>query len=89
MVESSKKKIEDDLDQLFYNEWLDKLARSSVFSKSDSQKLVKQTNVSDLINALELQLIVKPEELTNLLSFYENKQAPFSVFYKDIIKLMD
>ena len=38
---------------------------------------------------LELDIVVRISECLNLLAFYENEEAPFEVFYLDIVRLMN
>ena len=38
---------------------------------------------------MEIDIVVRVSECLTLLAFYENEEAPFSIFHKDLIKLMD
>lgn len=56
---------------------------------TDADRLVTPDRIPDLLKAIELEHILKVEECQALLDYYEGKTAPFDMFYKDLIRLMD
>lgn len=63
------------------------MAAHEVFT--DENNLVTSDNIPQLLKALELDNILKTEECLQLLDFYDKKQAPYHLYYKDLVKLLD
>ena len=88
MVElSTTTKLQESIDQLFYDDWASKLATHDIFT--DANNLVTSDNIPQLLKALELENILKTKECVQLLDFYDRKQAPYHLYYRDLVKLLD
>ena len=85
----SKKDITEVMNSLFLKEWTEKLEQSNIFDPKDKDQLVTKENVNAIIKALELQEVIQANVAQDLLIYYDKKQVPFNVFYKDLIKEME
>eukprot|EP00347_Sterkiella_histriomuscorum_P011239 403373213 len=80
--------IEDKLSESFYIDWNLKFQESNFF-KDSIDKLINQENVEEVLRILELDNLIKVNEAQYLLTFYENNQATFENFQRDLYKLMN
>lgn len=81
--------IEGQINSLFYKEWTEKLETKSVFKCDDTERIVTKENIGEVIKAIEIDQVVKQAEVLNILEFYQDQRAPFAIFYKELVKLMD
>ena len=78
---------------MFYEEWKEKIANShlAMLSTVEDDKeviIVRKSNLRTLLRTLEIEDVIKESDGANMLDFYENSQANFESFYKDLIKFI-
>ena len=89
MVESTNV-LDEKVNELFLEDWCNRIAKTSIFPPGSSASTwkVSPQNIPHVLAILELDIVVRISECLSLLSFYENEEAPFEIFYKDLIRLM-
>ena len=76
---------------MFYEEWLQKLTQAGKVSAADSigeNLIINKENLGEILEIIELQEVIKVEDGVNMLDFYENGQAQFNLFYKDLVQFI-
>ncbi len=92
-IDTSLEEGEEDIYKLFYEEWQDKIANSDLAmlaTVEDDEEviLINKSNLAVLLRTLGISDVVKVSDGSNLLDFYENSQARFDCFYKDLVKFI-
>jgi hypothetical protein len=72
------------LQQLFLQEWQDKLA-SVGYLEHHPEIIVTQLNLSDILRVLELSEVVSFEEAQNMLAYYRSSEARFAEYALDLV----
>lgn len=72
--------------QMFYDEWVEKLRKGGL---GDAESLIiSKGDLTVLLKLLDIEQVVKVEDGANMLDFYENGKAPFSLFYKELVQFI-
>lgn len=84
---------QEEIYSLFYEEWQEKISNSqlAMLSTVEDDKeviIVTKSNLRTLLRTLGIEDVVKEADGANMLDFYENSQANFESFYKDLVKFI-
>ena len=74
------------MNQLFYEEWLEKLSNN--FSDEQGLILITRSNLFDILQTLDLLEVISIEDGLNMLAYYRDYQAPFEVYANDMVKFI-